>query len=138
LLKKENQEEMAGAILKAFGNYKREVEEVPDMVQSSGKKEPTVIEKKIAQGASPAGSEAKAGLQVAYRIQIAASSKSVIGDRYHAIEDLEVIKEGDMYKFVVGLFSSPEAARPRLSALKADGFEGAFIVAYKDGIRIRA
>ena len=43
-----------------------------------------------------------------------------------------------MYKFLVGYFSSAEAARPRLSALKANGFDGAFIVAYKDGQRIKA
>jgi len=84
-------------------------------------------------GAPPA---AKGSLEVAYRIQIAASSKSTIDARYSSLDDLEVLKEGEMYKFLVGYFSSPEAARARLSALKANGFEGAFIVAYKDGQRV--
>ena len=78
----------------------------------------------------------KGSLEVAYRIQIAASSKSTIDAKYSSLDDLEVLKEGQMYKFIVGYFSSPEAARARMSALKANGFEGAFIVAYKDGQRV--
>jgi N-acetylmuramoyl-L-alanine amidase len=137
LMKKENQEEMATAILKAFSNYKNEVEEhhEPDVVVKEDNKAtsgPNVTSSDAVASAS------KNKFEVAYRIQIAASSKSTIDARYHNIEDLEVIREGDMYKFVVGYFSSPEAARPRLSALKANGFDGAFIVAYKDGQRIRA
>lgn len=137
LMKPENQEEMATAILKAFSNYKRDMEDYPETEVSTnsqvkeysgnnGSLKDTIV------------SSPKAKLEVAYRIQIAASSKSTIDARYHQIEDLEVIKEGETYKFVVGYFSSPDAARPRLSALKANGFEGAFIVAYKDGQRIKA
>jgi len=137
LMKKENQEEMATAILKAFSNYKKDMEDYPEPEATNIVHTKENNGTKGTQGDTIASSP-KAKLDIAYRIQIAASSKSTIDARYHQIEDLEVIKEGDIYKFVVGYFSSPEAARPRLSALKADGFEGAFIVAYKDGQRIRA
>jgi N-acetylmuramoyl-L-alanine amidase len=134
LMKKENQQEMASAILKAFASYKKEVDE--QIEEETAMSEHT---KTLKPASSPTGASASTdGPPVAYRIQIAASSKPTIDARYHALEDLEVIKEDEMYKFLVGNFSSPEAARPRLSALKANGFEGAFIVAYKDGRRIRA
>ncbi|MGB3079948.1 MAG: SPOR domain-containing protein, partial [Saprospiraceae bacterium] len=76
--------------------------------------------------------------QIAYRIQIAAASKPSLDKKYTSLDDLEVIKENDYYKFLVGNFSSYEAAQPRLSELKAKGFLGAFIVIYKDGQRVRA
>ena len=138
LMQKENQQEMASAILRAFGNYKKEVEDKgePDVVIKSEEKsnqEPAISPVKPAVKSTAAGV-----LEVEYRIQVAASSRPVVDSRYQMLEDLEVIKEGEMYKFLVGRFSSSEAARPRLSALKSSGFEGAFIVAYKDGQRIKA
>ena len=138
LMKKENQQEMASTILKAFSNYKKEVEEYqePDISASTPQKATNAQTTNNEDAKAPTST--KASLEVAYRIQIAASSKSTIDARYHNIDDLEVIKEGEMYKFLVGYFSSAEAARPRLSALKANGFDGAFIVAYKDGQRIKA
>ncbi len=138
LMKKENQQEMASTILKAFSNYKKEVEEYqePDISASTPQKATNAQTTNNEDAKAPTST--KGSLEVAYRIQIAASSKSTIDARYHNIDDLEVIKEGEMYKFLVGYFSSAEAARPRLSALKANGFDGAFIVAYKDGQRIKA
>ena len=139
-MKTQNKEEMATAILKAFSNYKKDMEDYPEPEVSTNVhvKEHNGTNGTNGTHKDTIGSSPKAKLEVAYRIQIASSSKSTIDARYHQIEDLEVIKEGDIYKFVVGYFSSADAARPRLSALKADGFEGAFIVAYKDGQRIKA
>lgn len=138
LMKKENQQEMASTILKAFSNYKKEVEEVhePDISACAPQKATNVQAANKDDAKAPTST--KGSLEIAYRIQIAASSKSTVDARYHNIDDLEVIKEGEMYKFLVGYFSSADAARPRLSVLKANGFESAFIVAYKDGQRIKA
>jgi N-acetylmuramoyl-L-alanine amidase len=137
-MQKENQQEMAGAILKAFGHYKKEVEDKggPDVVVTVEEK--PRIEPSVVPGKTSGSSGASGVLKVEYRIQVAASSKPGIDSRYRSLEDLEVLQEDNMYKFMVGHFSSYEAARPRLSALKASGFDGAFIVAYKDGQRIRA
>ena len=138
LMKKENQQEMASTILKAFSNYKKEVEEYQEPDNSANTPQKATNGQATNVDDAKAPTSTKGSLEVAYRIQIAASSKSTIDARYHNIDDLEVIKEGEMYKFLVGYFSSAEAARPRLSALKANGFDGAFIVAYKDGQRIKA
>ncbi len=76
--------------------------------------------------------------KVEYRIQVAASSMPNVDARYSVLSDLEVIKEGDLYKFIVGHFSTYEAAKPRLEALRTNGFSGCFIVMYQDGQRVRA
>lgn len=139
LMKKENQQEMASAILRAFTNYKNEVEHDSQALSSDVPQEKKDLGgTSEGNGANPASDQTREKLTIAYRIQLAATSKSVPDARYSAIEDLEVIKEGEVYKYLVGYFSSAEAARPRLSALKASGFDGAFIVAYKDGQRIKA
>jgi len=137
LVKKENQDEMALCIFKAFSQYKKEMEgpEV-ETVMVSGDAIDTVKTNNTVPVKTPPVAPKSEG--TIYRIQIAASSKSAVDSRYQALEDLEIIKEKDLYKFLVGRFTTPEAARPRLSALKASGFEGAFIVAYKEGQRVKA
>lgn len=137
LSKKENQQEMASCILKAFSQYKKDTEE-PDpgpVAQTEPKTaDPVVYTPAGTNGHGTSGNTP----DVIYRIQIAASSKSAVDSRYQSLEDLEIIKEDDLYKFLVGRFTSPEAARPRLTQLKSSGFDGAFIVAYKEGRRVRA
>lgn len=139
LMKKENQDEMATCIFKAFSQYKKDLEEpdVPTVIVSTEK--PDTTKPKIVTSV-PVNTTATVPTSetVIYRIQIAASSKSVVDSRYQALEDLEIIKENDLYKFVVGRFTSPDAARPRLSALKANGFDGAFIKAFKEEKPIRS
>lgn len=139
LMQKENQIVMADAILKAFETYRREVEE-PARQEAITATNPANDKEQKGDSvySGPQAPASPDALDIAYRIQIASSSKPNIDARFKAIEDLEVIKEGEMYKFLVGYFSSAEAARPRLAALKANGFEMAFIVAYKGKNRIRA
>ena len=87
---------------------------------------------------SKTNSTAATTSKVEYRIQVAASSMPNVDARYSVLTDLEVIREGDLYKFVVGHFSSYEAAKPRLEALRTNGFSGCFIVTYQNGQRVRA
>jgi len=143
LIKKENQDEMSDCIFKAFGQYKKDMEKGEDEAEAEDKTVvvaaatvDTIKTQPVVPAKSAPNSQKNDG--IIYRIQIAASSKSVIDSRYQSLDDLEIIKENDLYKFVVGRFTTPEAARPRLSALKANGFNGAFIVAYKEGQRIKA
>ncbi len=162
LMKYENQVKVADAIFKAFGNYKRDVEyqqkELADIAKESEVREtadvksapktesktvtsPVVSKKTVAiekketeKPSSPGATNSK----VEYRIQVAASSMPNIDARYSVLTDLEVIREGDLYKFIVGHFSTYEAARPRLEALRTNGFSGCFIVMYTDGQRVKA
>jgi N-acetylmuramoyl-L-alanine amidase len=139
LMKEESQNEVAGAILRAFTNYKNEVEDQQKEIELAGK-EIEKIKPEIKEKPAPpvqVSNDVKVN-QVAYRIQIAASSKPTLEAKYNSIQDLEVIKEATMYKFLVGSFASYDAAKPTLLSLKSKGFDGAFIVAYKDGQRIKA
>ncbi len=137
LVKKEKQDEMATCIFKAFSQYKKEMEEVDEVPVIAVNASPDTIQTNSTPSVNDP-QEVVNNQGIIYRIQIAASSKSSVDSRYQAMEDLEIVKENDLYKFLVGRFSSPEAARPRLSALKANGFQGAFIVAYKAGQRVKA
>ena len=136
LSKKENQVEMAACIFLAFQQYKKDMEDQgpePVIATAPVKTDTSTEQHKGGQVTDEPGSTV-----TIYRIQIAASSKSSVDSRYQQLDDLEIIKEGELYKFLVGRFPTQEAARSRLSALKTSGFEGAFIVAYKEGKRIRA
>jgi N-acetylmuramoyl-L-alanine amidase len=138
LMQKDNQDEMALCIFKAFSQYKKDMEEpdVPTVIVSTEKPDtskPNVVTTvPVNAHAQTPSTQTPSTESVIYRIQIAASSKSAVDSRYQALEDLEIIKENDLYKFVVGRFTTAEAARPRLSALKASGFEGAYIKAFKE------
>jgi N-acetylmuramoyl-L-alanine amidase len=163
LMKSENQVKVAEAIFKAFTQYKKEVEGVPcEIAEAKKEPEPKKAEESkktedpvvtaiktdvkvtgpkqdevvtVSKSTPPAKPDPT---QNVYRIQVAASSKSTIDSRYHAIDDLEVVKEDALYKFVVGKYSTREEALTRLSLLKEKGFQGAFITIYKDGHRIKA
>ena len=156
LMKSENQSRVAEAIFNAFKHYKKEVEGVPCEIAEAKKttevkktEEPVVTAVKTDVKTSGPKQEEVAVVknipvekpdpsQTIYRIQVAASSKSTIDARYHALDDLEVVKEDALYKFVVGSYKTREEALTRLSLLKEKGFQGAFITIYKEGKRIKA
>ena len=146
LMKKENQEQMADCIYKAFVQYKKEMDEADAEIATAQEKKDTIrttvqhtTSTTTTKTTTTTTTNTKEVLvDIIYRIQIAASAKPSVDSRYQALEDLEIIKEDELYKYLVGRFISQEAARKRLSALKTNGFEGAFIVAYKEGRRVRA
>ena len=56
--------------------------------------------------------------------------------RWRNVEDLEVVKEGNIFKyFKTGLEDYSEASAT-LKKMRASGYSDAFIVAYKNGKRI--
>lgn len=161
LMKKENQVKVADAIFKAFNQYKKDMEgsdyefavstekkevakATPDLKGPSAPKEESIrAEDKEAAKKDVAKAETKAETKMTtggpvYRIQIAASSRPAIDARYQDLKDLEVIREHELYKFLVGNFKTYDDAKPRLAELRAQGFSGCFIVVYKDGQRIKA
>lgn len=152
LMQKENQKEVAAAMLRAFNQYKKDYErgalpDSPDSHTVSPKDNKAPAPEKEVKSTASSGQTVEKAVQktdasilheVIYRIQVAASPKSNVEARLNSLEDLEVIKEGTMYKFVVGRFLNVESAKQRLSELRQTGFQDAFIVSYKNGERIRA
>jgi N-acetylmuramoyl-L-alanine amidase len=115
LLKKENQKRMAASILTAFKKYKNTVETpVKELSRTN------VVE-------------------VELLVQIAASKQKYNLDDvvWKKVENLQTKKEEDYYKYLVGPFSRPETATKAQNRLRSNGFETAFVVAYRRGQRIK-
>ncbi|NND07206.1 MAG: OmpA family protein [Saprospiraceae bacterium] len=77
---------------------------------------------------------------LSYKVQFAATDQLFKGDLIGKYEDPCVEKnsgEGD-YFYCSGIFSSFEGALRHLGSIKKEGFEGAEIIGYMDGLRLKA
>ncbi len=159
----DGQETLAESIFLAFSKYKKtvEVKEVKEVkeevvVKTSSRSEvgQSVKEKNVLPlqverakvvpsnavrtegGALSKNMRTEQG-NVVFKIQLAISNVDVANSpRWKNVEDLEVVKEGNIFKyFKIGLEDYNEASST-LKKIRASGFSDAFIVAYKNGKRI--
>ena len=49
---------------------------------------------------------------------------------------MAVYRSGDLFKYTIGQYYTYEEARDRALELRQKGFDGAFVVAFKEGERI--
>lgn len=74
---------------------------------------------------------------VVLRVQLGAYSKPVSKGVFRGVDDLiEVQTEKGLYKYFSGAFDTFEKAAKHKLEMVVEGYEGAFIVAFKDGERI--
>ncbi len=74
---------------------------------------------------------------IVFKIQLATGSKDLSETpRWKSMKDLEVMKDGAVFKYFKSGFSSYNEANQDLKRLKANGYADAFIVAYKNGRRV--
>jgi N-acetylmuramoyl-L-alanine amidase len=74
---------------------------------------------------------------VVFKIQLATASKDLSETpRWKNMQNLEVAKDGAVFKYFKTGFSNYNEANLDLKRLKANGFSDAFIVAYKNGRRV--
>ncbi len=68
-----------------------------------------------------------------YRVQIGAGKNKLLvqNSKFQNINDLEIRKENDLYKYVVGYYSSLDEAFEAKKEFIKKGFKGSFIVAYE-------
>ena len=74
-----------------------------------------------------------------YKIQIAAGIKKLIkssAPTFSDIDDLEIRKEDNMYKYLTGHFEDLNEAFSAREIMRNKGFKGAFIVSYVDNVRV--
>lgn len=72
-----------------------------------------------------------------FKIQLAASSKDMSDTpRWKSVPNLEVVKEGAVFKYYVTGFDTYNSASQDLKRLRTNGFADAFIVTYKNGKRV--
>lgn len=68
-----------------------------------------------------------------YRVQIGAGKNKLLvqNSKFENVDDLEIRKENDMYKYVAGFYSSLDEAFKAKKQFIDQGFKGSFIVAYQ-------
>ncbi|MCO6163564.1 N-acetylmuramoyl-L-alanine amidase [Flavobacterium sp. NRK F7] len=133
------QNEVAKAIADAIFSYKKQYYKT-----SSGTK-PVVTETvKIEETPSVVKEDpvqaiienVKNGIQ--FKVQLSASSTKIATSpsNFKGLNGVHVEQSGKIYKYLFGSEDSYELAQNKLTEAKNKGFESAFIVAYKDGVKI--
>lgn len=135
------QDYMASAIYRAFKEYKTEIEskglktedkKVEEQNQKPEVKE-VVDDKKNKKDKKPEKEEG-----VVFKIQIATSSvkTELKPENFNGLEGVTLYEAGGLYRYTYGNEKSMNDANRLQLQLKEKGFKDAFIVAFKDGIRI--
>ena len=72
--------------------------------------------------------------KTSYRIQIAASAKLLELKPYNfrGLKSVDVIKDGNLYKYLYGKHNTLEEAKKSLDEAKKSGYQSSFIVKYED------
>lgn len=73
---------------------------------------------------------------VVYRIQVGAYKTGGVPGKFNQYPDLYVESAGGLDKVMIGSYRDYNDARARLGQLKGEGYGSAWIVAYKNGVRV--
>ncbi|HMX84087.1 MAG TPA: N-acetylmuramoyl-L-alanine amidase, partial [Saprospiraceae bacterium] len=149
LVSDEGQNKIAAAIARAFYNYKAHIEDEQPIVAgkqmnlqlnlgtNAVKKEQALVQNENSkQNTSPIA----APTTITFRIQLLASQNPVdtnVNNIFKDILGIQVVKEGNMYKYYSRDFDTPEAMLPEKEKMRKAGFKGAFTVAFENGVRIK-
>ena len=128
------QREMATTISKAIINYKKQLEASvvkEDQAVIVAEKETAAVKENPAKTIDTNG--------IVFKVQIAAISKSIDLSRknFKGLTNLSKEKSGNLFRYFYGETDSyDEAEKLKKKAIKK-GYEHAFLVAYKDGVKIK-
>lgn len=124
------QDLMASGIYRAFKEYKAGIEGTDVHVA------PVVEEPDSTKVETPVPEPKDNGIR--FKVQIATSSKRIElkPKNFNGLEGVVEVKGNDLWKYTVGDERTLEAARAVQKTCRDKGFEGCFIVAFKDGQRI--
>lgn len=147
----EGQDEIANGIANAIISYKNEfygsgkIDSQPERNTSKTtekqlEKEEIVSQKQPETEVKPSKSESTEVSQgIVFKVQIAASGKKLelTPGNFKGLNNLSVVNDnGTLYKYMYGNTPNYNDAKQNLAEAKAKGFEGAYIVAFKDGKKI--
>ncbi|MVO08441.1 N-acetylmuramoyl-L-alanine amidase [Flavobacterium sp. TP390] len=133
------QNEVAKAIADAIFSYKKQYYKTSSgtkpVVTETGRVEetPAVVKEDPVQAIIE---NVKNGIQ--FKVQLSASSTKIATSpsNFKGLNGVHVEQSGKIYKYLFGSEDSYELAQNKLTEAKNKGFESAFIVAYKDGVKI--
>ena len=131
----DGQDKVAKAIADAIFAYKKEYynpSSTSNVVIESKKEDVKIIneEKPLVKSISNKG--------IVFKVQISASGTKLqtSSSNFKGLNDISVEQSGKLYKYFYGNENSYNEAKLRLSEAKAKGYSSAFLVAYKDGVKI--
>ena len=143
------QNEIATGIANAIISYKNEY-------YGAGKNEPQIekyvpktAEKDVIPQTAPVNNNSNSASDpivtetkngITFKVQIAASGKKLdlTPSNFKGLNNISVANDGGtLYKYMYGNTSSYEEVKQNLTEAKAKGFEGAYIIAFKDGVKIK-
>jgi N-acetylmuramoyl-L-alanine amidase len=131
----DGQETISEAILLAFSKYKKSVETKEEEQVTEAKASPKRLWKSENAQNTDLSRDNREG--VIFKIQLATSSRDQSQTKeWQSVEDLEVIKENNVYKYFKTGFNDYNETAAKLKQLKANGFGDAFIVVFKNGKRV--
>ena len=122
LISKDGQEYMASALYRAFRDYR--------VAQGLGT---GLIEESI-----KPNNEDEVTDGVWFKVQIVSSPTQLdkSSSVFRGLHDVDMYLSGDLYKYTVGKFRQTEEAHNRKRELREQGFNGAFVAAFKNGSRV--
>ena len=127
---KEGQEEISSSIFGAFSQYKNAVEtrNEPELVRVAA----------VRKTPDSYSTTTTTGNDITYKIQLVISSQDISAtDKLKNISFLEKTKEGNVYKFYKTGLEDYCQAQTVLKKLRTQGFADAFIVGYKNEMRVK-
>lgn len=90
----------------------------------------------LANAPASSSSSTTAEESIAFRVQIGAYKKQPTTAQFKSIPDLVVIQSGGYFRYMSGSFSDFNSAAKHKIKMVVKGYEGAFVVAYKNGERV--
>lgn len=86
---------------------------------------------------SSAVTEPELSSEIVYRVQVGAFQRKLSQNVFNELQDLVYVKgEDNLYRYYTGAFTDKSNAAMHKVNMSTDGYNGAFIVAFKDGDRI--
>ncbi len=86
---------------------------------------------------SSAVTEPEVSSEIVYRVQVGAFQRKLSQNVFNELQDLVYVKgEDNLYRYYTGAFTDKSNAAMHKVNMSTDGYNGAFIVAFKDGDRI--
>ena len=140
----EGQDKLAEAIAGAIMDYKNEFfnlsnnDNVKEEVKVVDKKEETIVKDTPKKEVPVKAKEIVTEKGIIFKIQISASTKELATtpSNFKGLSPISVESTGSLYKYFFASEKNYDAAKQKLEEAKQKGYSTAFIVAYKDGIKI--
>lgn len=140
----DGQEKLAEAIAGAIMDYKNEFfnpsnnDNVKEDIKIIDKKEETIVKETPKKEIPIKNVEKSVEKGIVFKIQISASTKELATtpSNFKGLSPISAEPSGSLYKYFYASEKSYEVIKQKLEIAKQKGYTTAFIVAYKDGIKI--